>query len=89
MKLDRDTWLSDVMGWEVQRINLSTEDTNTDINSLNSEFQSLALGIPRSKNMYINIENMFIKSSFSAQEIRTFRGILKRLRNPKKINKDN
>ena len=53
MKLDRDTWLSDVMGWEVQRINLSTEDTNSNINSLNSEFQALALGIPRSKNILL------------------------------------
>ncbi len=66
-------------------------DFNLLMKHLKYELEKVGFLYPKekAKNMFINIENMFIKSSFSAQEIRTFRGILKRLRNPKKINKDN
>ena len=39
----------------------------------------------KANNMFLNIQNMFIRANFSPKEIRTFRGILRRLRSPKKI----
>ena len=39
----------------------------------------------KADNMFLNIQNMFIRANFSPKEIRTFRGILRRLRSPKKI----
>jgi len=41
----------------------------------------------KANNMFLNIQNMFIKANFSSQEIRTFRGILRRLRNPRKLDR--
>ena len=34
------------------------------------------------KIMFENIQNMFLRANFTSQEIRTFRGILKKLKNP-------
>ena len=36
--------------------------------------------IPKRKVMFNNIRNMFLRSNFSSQEIKTFRGILTKLK---------
>ena len=45
--------------------------------------------VEKAKGMFINIQNMFLKANFSSQEVKTFRGMLRRLKNPRRFNKDN
>ena len=37
----------------------------------------------KSKSMFLSIQNMFVKANFSSQEIKTFRGILSKLKKPR------
>ena len=41
----------------------------------------------KSKSMFLNIQNMFGRANFSSQEVKTFRGILNRLKKPRKLGK--
>ena len=38
----------------------------------------------KTESMFMNIQNMFIRANFSSQEVNTFRGILKKLKNPRR-----
>ena len=45
--------------------------------------------LEKADGMFLNIQNMFLRAGFSSQEVKTFRGMLRKLKNPRKFNKDN
>ena len=45
--------------------------------------------LEKAEGMFLNIQNMFLRAGFSSQEDKTFRGMLRKLKNPRKFNKDN
>jgi len=45
--------------------------------------------LEKADGMFLNIQNMFLRASFSSQEVKTFRGMLRKLKNPRKFDKHN
>jgi len=60
------------------------------MNHLRDELEDSGFFHPleKAKSMFLNIQNMFIRANFTSQEIRTFRGIIRKLSNTRNSNKD-